>query len=703
MSRARSARRANGVRTWTTVGSLTWMRIGLSLFAWAGAGLILLGYDLFPGRVSLRLGERSTTLIRAPRTAQWIDLDETERLRREAEQQAVESPQYATLPFAAADAEKRLDGNFASLTTALADDQAPSEIGARRILSAIPAEARAWLKKASSGHLKTLHQEAGEIIRSVMAQEIREGTADLEDARRDGAKLAAEKEKDPKAAAVLTALVTHEVAPNRRHDPRATKAAITEARQRVQEVVRTIAADYPIIFPGERVTQQHLAMLQAVGLSGPGLNYRRIISIGLITALIVALLGAQTYRWQRRVYERPKLLLLLSLLLVVALFVINLLVLSLPNAWMLVVPTAALIAAVLLGEVVALALALALSLMVGLMVNGGLIAVLLSLGSSVIALTCVSYLWPISRLRWIVGILAAANLTLVAATGFLQSQQLAAVVREAGLAVVLYSPAVAALSLGGIFLLQRPFGITTHMGLLEVSSPQHPLLRRLQAEAPGTYYASLMVADLADAGARAVEADALLARVGALYHDLGKLQRPTFFVENQGLLGIENVHDRLSSSLSGLVILSHVKDGVEMARHHRLPQEVTDIIEQHHGKTLVSFFYQRALSGERPESVTEDHYRYPGPLPQTKEAAIVMFADSVQAAAKSLAEPTPQRVQQLVSDITRDRVVDGQFRECDLTFRDIAAVEATIARLLTALLCHTRIEYPESAAVGPGV
>ncbi|MGD0110356.1 MAG: HDIG domain-containing metalloprotein [Armatimonadota bacterium] len=701
MSRSRSARRSNGARTWTAVGSLTWIRIGLGLFAWAGAGLILLGYDLFPGRVSLRLGERSQVLIRAPRTAQYVDTDETEHLRREAEQQAAESPQYSAVPFAAADAEKRLDQDFEALAPAVSGASA-SRLSAKRVVSAVPSEALAWAKKAPPNRLETLRRTAGDVLRVVMAQEIREGAADVDGARFDAAKLASQKEKDPQAAAVLTALVSLEVAPNRRRDPEATKAAEGEARQRVQEVVRTIEADYPIIFPGERVTRQHLAMLQALGLAGPGLNHRRLISIGLLTALIVGLLGAQTYRWRRQVYERPKLLFLLSLLLVVALFVTNLLALSLPHPWMLVVPTAALIAAVLLGEAVALALALALSLMVGLMANGGLIATLLSLGSSAIALTCVAYLWPISRLRWIVGILAAANLLLVGATGFLQSQPLMSVLREAGLAAVLYSPGVAALSLGGIFLLQRPFGVTTHMSLLELSNPQHPLLRKMQADAPGTYYASVMVADLADAGAQAVGADALLARVGALYHDLGKLQRPTFFVENQGLLGTENVHDRLSSSLSGLVILSHVKDGVDMARRHRLAKEVVDIVEQHHGTTLVSFFYQRALSGDRPESVTEDHFRYPGPLPQTKEAAIVMLADSVQAASKSMPDPTPQRVQQLVSDIIRDRVVDGQFWECDLTFRDIATVEATMTRLLTALLCHTRIEYPEPAAAGPG-
>ncbi len=274
---------------------------------------------------------------------------------------------------------------------------------------------------------------------------------------------------------------------------------------------------------------------------------------------------------------------------------------------------------------------------------------------------------------------------------------------EAAFAAFLYSPGAAALSLGGILLLQRPFGITTHLGLLELTNPQHPLLRRLQAEAPGTYYSSEMVADLADAAAEAVGADALLARVGALFHDIGKLQRPTFFVENQALLGTENVHDRLSSSLSGLIIMSHVKDGMELARQHRLPAEVVDIIAQHHGMTLVGFFYQRALSGDRPESVTEEHFRYSGPLPQTKEAALVMLADSVQAAVKALPEPTPQRVQQVVADIIRDRVVDGQLSECDLTFRDVVRGGGDHgAYPHRAAVSHSH-RVPGAAAAGPGL
>jgi hypothetical protein len=304
----------------------------------------------------------------------------------------------------------------------------------------------------------------------------------------------------------------------------------------------------------------------------------------------------------------------------------------------------------------------------------------------------------VSQLRWLVGLVAGTNVLLVTAIGMLQAQPLLTVVWGAGMAGLLYSPGMAAVALGGIFLLQRPFGVTTHLGLLELSNPQHPLLRRLQLEAPGTYFSSLLVANLADAAAEAVGADALLARVGALYHDIGKLTRPGFFVENQALLGMGNVHERLSSSLSGLVIMSHVKDGVELGRRHRLPSDVVDIMAQHHGKTLVSYFYHKALAGKAPESVSEEQYRYPGPLPQTREAALVMLADSVQAAVQSLREPTPPRVEQMVREIMQDRVVDGQLQECDLTFRDMAMVEAAAIRMLTALVCHERVAYPEAVA-----
>jgi hypothetical protein len=563
----------------------------------------------------------------------------------------------------------------------------------------MPDVARSWAVAAADADVEALEEEARAVARHVMSKEIRYGTADLTAAKEEAGAEASRRIETPGAAALVAGVVQQEIAPTHRYDQEATDAARAEAARRVQDVVRTIEADQPILFEGERVTGQHLAMLEALGLSGPRLDYPRTTSVVAIAGLISLLLWLQTRRWAPEVYRSWKRLVLLSLLAVTSLFVVNLLTLALPNVWMLVVPAAALMAAVLLADTVGMVLALSLSLLVGLMATPGFPALALALGSAAPALAWASSVWPVSRLWRAVGAMAATNLVLVVAVGMLQAQPVSGTLREAGLAALVYAPGAAVLGIGGILLLQRPFGITTELGLLELSNPQMPLLRRLQADAPGTYHHSLMVANLAEAAAEAIGADAVLTRVGALYHDIGKLDRPAFFVENQALLGAENIHDRLSSSLSSLVIIAHAKDGADLARRHRLPPEIVDIVAQHHGTTLVRYFYQQALTGERPESVSEDQYRYPGPLPETKEAALVMLADGVQAAVRSIEDPTPHRVEQRVREIIRDRAVYGQLSECHLTFRDLAVVEMAMSRVLTAALIRNRIEYPEQTAV----
>jgi hypothetical protein len=698
MSRPRVARRGNGERELAWRDFSAWLRVGLACFTWAAIGVILLGYNLFPGRVRLRLGELSPIEVRAPVTAQYVDQEETKALRRYAEGQVM--LQYARVDSAVEDARQRAKDMLDALEMVRLRRDLPPH--AQRLLKGLPVDALTWVSQASAGDLGLLREQADATLRMVMSREIRESTPDLEAASDQAAGLA-EREGIVSGAKVLLAIIVRRsVGPTHQYDAAATKTARAEARQRVEDVVRTIEANHRIVATGERVTAAHLAMLGAVGLSGPRVDYRRIVAVALIALLFVMLFGAQLRHWEPRLFTSSRLLALLALLVVISLVAANLLALALPNVWMLIVPSVALMAAVLLAERVGLLLVVGLSMLAGLTANGGLPAALTALGSGLAALTYLSHIWPVSRLRWIVGAMAVANAALLVALGLFRAQPLSSLAQEI-VYVIAYSPGAAAVALGGIFLLQRPFGITTHVGLLELSNPQQPLLRRLQQEAPGTYFASTTVANLADAAAEAVGADALVARVGALYHDVGKLTRPTFFVENQALLGADNVHDSLSSSLSGLIIVSHVKDGVEMARRERLPQEVMGIVEQHHGTTLVSYFYHRALSGARPESVTEEQFRYPGPLPQSKEAALVMLADSVQAAVQSIADPTPQRVQQMVKEVVRERVVEGQLAECDLSFRDVIAVESIMSRILTALLCHARIEYPEPTMTGTGV
>jgi len=238
--------------------------------------------------------------------------------------------------------------------------------------------------------------------------------------------------------------------------------------------------------------------------------------------------------------------------------------------------------------------------------------------------------------------------------------------------------------------LEHLFGLVTPIKLLELSSPSHPLLRRLQIEAPGTYHHSIVVANLAEAAAESIGADSLLVRVGAYYHDIGKVRRPVFFVENQ--IGVENPHEKMAPSLSALTVLAHVRDGIEYAREQRLPEAVIRFIPEHHGTSLITYFYHQAM--ERGDVVDEEGFRYEGPKPQSRESAILMIADAVEGAVRSMPRPTPDRIEQVVRRIIRERLEDGQLDECDLTFRDLDVIAQTFTRLLAGMF-HPRVEYPD--------
>ncbi|WP_134700151.1 HD family phosphohydrolase [Ammoniphilus sp. YIM 78166] len=251
------------------------------------------------------------------------------------------------------------------------------------------------------------------------------------------------------------------------------------------------------------------------------------------------------------------------------------------------------------------------------------------------------------------------------------------------------------LTMGLVPFFESAFGILSTMKLIELSNPNHPLLRRLLMETPGTYHHSIMVANLSEAASEAIGANGLLARVGSYYHDVGKMRRPQFFIENQ--IGKENPHDKIAPSLSRTIIIAHPADGVKLLQEHKLPKPIQDIAEQHHGTTLLKFFYHKAMQ-DSGSAVLESDYRYPGPKAQFKESAVVGICDSVEAAVRSLSKPTPERVETLVRKIVKDRLDDGQFSECDLTFQELELITRSICETLQGIF-HNRIEYPEEAEV----
>ncbi|TCS94759.1 HD family phosphohydrolase [Hazenella coriacea] len=254
----------------------------------------------------------------------------------------------------------------------------------------------------------------------------------------------------------------------------------------------------------------------------------------------------------------------------------------------------------------------------------------------------------------------------------------------------------AVLTIGFLPYIETVFGLLSPLRLLELSNPNHPLLRKLLIETPGTYHHSIIVGNLSEAAAESIGADGLLARVGAYYHDLGKTKRPQFFIENQ--IHRDNPHDKISPNLSKTIIISHPRDGVELLKQYRIPVPLQDIAAQHHGTTLLKYFYYKALNQQKDgERIEEEDYRYPGPKAQFKEAAIVGICDCVEAAVRSLSRPTPSRIQNMVKKIIQDRLEDGQFDECDLTLKELDLIAQSICETLQGIF-HNRIEYPDEPA-----
>lgn len=286
--------------------------------------------------------------------------------------------------------------------------------------------------------------------------------------------------------------------------------------------------------------------------------------------------------------------------------------------------------------------------------------------------------------------LGCLNALVIIMVGLIEKKSLENILNDGGLAFINGLLSII-LAIGLLPFLETTFNVVTPLKLLELADPNHPLLKRLLMEAPGTYHHSLMVGNLAEVATREIGGNALLARVGAYFHDVGKLKRPYFFKENQLS---DNPHDKLTPNLSTLVITSHTKDGEELAAKYHLPKIIRDIITQHHGNTLVAYFYHKATQTDKTEELKEENFRYEGPVPLSREAAVVMLADSVEAAVRSMPEKTPGKTEGLVRKIIKDKLDDEQLSRCDLTLKDLSIIADSFVQVLSGVY-HERPEYPE--------
>jgi len=487
---------------------------------------------------------------------------------------------------------------------------------------------------------------------------------------------------------------------NEFYDPEATEELRKQQAESVEPV--KILQGQIIIEEGKLIRQEEFRQLELVGLLDNKQSYKPFIGLIILISIILSSLYYYFYQLKEQPEKKHTNLLLFGIIFILTFFILKIVsMLQIFNysgiGYLFPAAMGGMLIKILIDEKLAILSSIIFAIFGSLLFNEGVSGTLnFSVGiyimfSSLAALLFLSDQNQRSKILQAGSFAAAVNFFTIWALMFLPNGQFSGLEYGYYILTAIFSGiGSAVLTMGLLPLFETSFGILSTMKLIELSNPNHPLLRKILMEAPGTYHHSVMVANLADAACEAIGANGLLARVGCYYHDIGKTKRPNFFIENQ--MHRENPHDRLPPDKSANIIISHVTDGAAILKKYNLPKEIIHIAEQHHGNTLLKFFYHKAVQGE--EEVKEEDYRYPGPKAQTKESAIVGIADSVEAAVRSLNQPTPETIESLVKKIVSDRLQDGQLNECDLTLKELETVSHSFCETLKGIF-HSRIEYPE--------
>ena len=486
------------------------------------------------------------------------------------------------------------------------------------------------------------------------------------------------------------AIIHATIRPNMFFDIEATEELRSEVVESVERVM--IKKGDMIVREGEIVTRDRLELLRELSIltDDNKIDIMLYIGIAAIVLLLEILMVAYIYLFNKNVLDKTDKLLML-LIIVVGTLIISMAV-STISIYLMPVAMAAVLIAILLEARLALLVNLCLTILVSIVTGNDIMFIFMALLGGTAGVFMVRNIQRRTNIFVSGIIISLVNAVTILAIGFLISSEVVKVLMY-GFYGVLNGLLCSILTVGTLPLWEYLFRVVTPLKLVELFNPNEPLLKKLLIEAPGTYHHSIIVGNLSESAADAIGGNPLLARVGAFYHDIGKIKRPYLFKENQ--LSAENPHDKLNPSLSSLIITGHVKDGIELAKKYNLPIEVRDFIQQHHGDTLVAYFYHKAKNSENGENVDEQSFRYSGPKPQTKETAIVMLADSVEAAVRSISSPTKDKVQKLIDKIIQDKLMDGQLDETNLTLKELEIIKRTFLKSVLGIF-HERIEYPNS-------
>lgn len=491
---------------------------------------------------------------------------------------------------------------------------------------------------------------------------------------------------------VINALLEQVIVPNMIIDEEATKLAQKSARDMVSPIKVKFNKGETIVDVGEPITQVRKEALSQVGYNILRINYLGIL--GILSLVSIGIFSVMLYlkSFEESLFNRRHLLIVAVMSLFIALLSV-----ALPSYWSVFIlpfPFYAIILSIFLNPRSSFFITVTLLTIITLSLQLSALAmsvIILSTIISTISMTAVRYSRRFDLIK--VGLYTALTMAVIISCVYydLGREKLFQDI----FAGIINGFCSGVFALGMIPIFESTFKVITIFGLAELGDYNQPLLKKLHEVAPGTFEHSLRVSNLAESAAEAIGANPVLARVGALYHDVGKIVRPLFFVENQTYSGIENPHEKLTPRSSKMIITSHTKDGVLKAKEYHIPEVIQDFILQHHGDSLASYFYNKAVAEEGAENVKEEQFRYTGPKPNTKETAILMIADAVESASRTLKDHSQEELDKLINKIIKDRLDDNQLSESPLTLKDIKVIANTLSRVLRSVF-HKRIKYQES-------
>jgi putative nucleotidyltransferase with HDIG domain len=652
----------------------------------------ILSIDLLPRVYEVRDGDVAAVPIKAPSRISFISQSRTRAARDAA---AAQVPPVVELDRDRIVQQTRGLADLLQAINGVRNDQTRRTVEERA--AAIAALTSPPLSDATARRLAeldefrwaTLTNEGQRVLQDVLRDRIPEER--VQEVRRDVplrvSPLFAEADRT-----VIAELVQRFVRANLILNVEATARAQQDAREAVAPVEQTFERGQTIVRDGQLITPLEIEALEALGLRNPELDLRTVGANLLLSFTLIGVLAAFIWHFDRPLLYRDRRIILLASMLLIATIAAKMIVPGRPLwAYVLPLPAVAMLMAILLDARLAMTVGVLLSVLLAWIAGGSLeVGVIALIGSIVAALA----VWR--KERMIAYFVAGAEVSLAMLATFLAFFLASRSDDWTSLSIISFELVVngvlsSLLAVGSFALLGRMFGILTTMQLLELANPTQPLLRRLLMEAPGTYHHSIMVGNLAERAAEVIGADSLVVRVAAYYHDIGKLERPWAFIENQADT-IANVHDKLDPVASAKIIAAHVTDGVKLAEKYQLPPRIREMIPQHHGTRTISFFYQQA-SERTMDDVDAALFTYPGPRPQSREAAVLMLADSTEAAARAARDHSREAIEHLVDRIVRQRLDEGQFDDCNLTLRDLTRIKQSFVTLLTGIY-HPRIPYP---------